>query len=64
MYIKVLDSDGLFLREMGVVTSEELGPGGKLYTKREFNEPAAVAASVDGNMVYVADSANHRIRVS
>ena len=58
----MLDGDGVFLRELGVVSSETLQDG-RRYTKTEFNEPTGVAASLDGSRVYVADAGNHRIKV-
>ena len=58
----MLDSDGVFLRELGVISSETLQDG-RRYTKTEFNEPTGVAASLDGSRVYVADAGNHRIKV-
>lgn len=60
--VQILDGDGVFLREVGVVSSETLGDGQR-YTKSEFNEPTGVAASLDGSKVYVADAGNHRIKV-
>nr|XP_045612732.1 RING finger protein nhl-1-like [Procambarus clarkii] len=59
---QILDGDGVFLREVGVVSSQTLQDG-RRYTKSEFNEPTGVAASLDGSRVYVADSGNHRIKV-
>lgn len=59
---QILDGDGVFLREVGVVSSETLQDG-RRYTKSEFNEPTGVAASLDGSRVYVADAGNHRIKV-
>lgn len=59
---QILDSDGVFLREVGVVSSETLQDG-RRFTKSEFNEPSGVAASLDGSRVYVVDTGNHRIKV-
>lgn len=39
---KVLDRNGIYFRELGVVSSMTL-PGGKLYQKKEFSEPTGVA---------------------
>ena len=59
---QVLDRDGVFVRELGRVMQMTL-PGGRLYQKREFNEPTGVAVSSSGDRIAVCDFGNCRIKV-
>ncbi|XP_076066660.1 uncharacterized protein LOC143040014 isoform X2 [Oratosquilla oratoria] len=60
--VQILDNDGVFLKEMGIINSETLRDGHR-YTKSEFTEPTGVAASLDGSKIYIADAGNHRVKV-
>lgn len=44
--VKVLDRNGVYIRELGAVSQMTLSDG-KLYQKREFSEPSGVAVSSD-----------------
>lgn len=58
----MLNKDGVFVREVGLVSQMNL-PDGKLYQRREFNEPTGVAVSADGSKIAICDFGNCRIKV-